>query len=106
MPSLMVITGFPLGKRNTSDGVRMLLLSVELERWYTIEDAVPILGWERDTIIRLIDDGFLQAQIKPRQGNRRKRIYLCRQIQGCELVRFVKDNLSVQEPLRMNRKMY
>jgi hypothetical protein len=83
----------------------MLLLSVKPERWYTINDSVPILGWARDTIIRLIDDGFLQAQIKPRRSNRSKRVFLCRQIQGCELIRFVKDNLSVQEPRRMTRRM-
>jgi hypothetical protein len=83
----------------------VLLLNVDPERWYTIGEVVPILGWERDTIIRLIEQGFLQAQVKPKTGNKRCREYLCRVIQGCELIRFVRDNLSIPEPRKMQRRM-
>jgi len=84
----------------------MLLLGhVIPEKWYTVNETGEILGWKRDTIIRLIESGYLQAMVKPRAGNRLCREYLCRMIQGCEIIRFVKDNLSIPEPRQLRRRM-
>jgi excisionase family DNA binding protein len=84
----------------------MLLLDhIVPARWYTINETAEILGWERDTIIRLIESGYLQAQVKPKTGSKRCREFLCRLVQGCEIIRFVKDNLSIPEPRLMRRRM-
>ena len=72
---------------------------VKPERWYTVREAVPILGWEVDSIRRFIREGYLEAQKRPgRIGRSRKRDFQAVRIQGCELIRFVKENLTVFRP--------
>ncbi len=74
----------------------MLLDHVVPEHWYTVRDAVTLIGWEVDSIRRFIKEGHLQAQVRPeRIGRRRKRDYKALRIQGCEIIRFVRENLTV-----------
>jgi hypothetical protein len=77
----------------------LLLDSVEPEKWYKVagSDSMTvskILGWSPDTIRRWIRDGLLQAFIKPTRGKRGKRAWLGVRVQGCEIIRFAKANLS------------
>lgn len=83
----------------------MLLLNVVPEKWYVVNAVARIIGWGRDAVIDLINNGFLQAIVLPCKSDRRKRVYLCRHVQGCEIIRFVKDNLSIPEPRKMERRM-
>jgi len=78
-----------------------MLLSVEPEKWYSVGDVARCLGWSRDTVIRLIEQGYLQAFVKPNRVQKRCRENLCHMVQGCEIIRFVKDNLSIPKPRLM-----
>lgn len=83
----------------------LLLDSVVPEKWYSVRDAGAILGYAHDTVEDLIRDEFLQALLKPQKRSRGQGFYICKSVQGCEIIRFVKDNLSVQEPRKMVRRM-
>ena len=83
----------------------MLLLNVDPEKWYTVNEVAEILGWGRDTIIRLIERRYLQALVKPKTSEKRCREFQCRMVKGSEIVRFVHDNLSTPEPRLMRRRM-
>jgi hypothetical protein len=76
----------------------MLLDHVVPEQWYTVRDAVKLIGWEVDSIRRFISEGHLQAQLRPGRIGRRKRDYKALRIQGCEIIRFVRENMTVLKP--------
>lgn len=80
----------------------LILDSIKSEKWYPVVDVSEILGWSVDTIRDWIDAGQLQAFLKPKTVISRNRRYRCMQIQGCEIIRFVKENLT---PLNAPRKL-
>lgn len=81
----------------------MLLDHIVPEQWYTVRETVKLIGWEVDSIRRFIREGHLQAQVRPGRGNRRVRDYKALRIQGCEIIRFVRENLTVLKPNRRLR---
>jgi excisionase family DNA binding protein len=74
----------------------MLVDFVVPERWYSVDEVAEILGFSRDTVIRLIENGFLTALVLPRKARRGRRIYSSRRIQGAEIIRFAKAYTSVR----------
>jgi hypothetical protein len=80
----------------------MLLNSVDPEKWYSVKESVRFFGWGVDTIRDWIYEGLLQAFIKPGCSGRRIRIYRGARIQGCEIIRFVKEHLTELNP---NKKL-
>jgi hypothetical protein len=72
----------------------LLLNSIEPERWYTVREVARILGWSEDAVYDWVHAGLLEAFIKPITSPRRPRIWMGQRIQGCEIIRFVKANLS------------
>jgi hypothetical protein len=71
-----------------------LLDSVKPEKWYSVDETAAILGFERDSVIRRIQDGQIQAFILPRVGKRRNRVYRSYRIQGAEIIRYVSVNMT------------
>ena len=78
----------------------LLLNSVEPEKWYSVAETAKILGWSEDFIYDRIYDGSLQAQVKPGTSGRRKREYNSFRVQGCEIIRYAKENMTVLKPIR------
>lgn len=78
----------------------LLLNSVEPEKWYKVSDTAKILGWSEDTIYRWIEDGEIQAQVKESDSPRRIRKYVSVCIQGCEIIRYVKEHMTTLKPER------
>jgi hypothetical protein len=76
----------------------LLLNSVEPETWYEVSKTARILGWSEDTIYRLIEDGDLQAQIRESDSRRRKRKYRCYKVQGCEIIRYATEHMTILKP--------
>jgi DNA-binding transcriptional MerR regulator len=74
----------------------MLVDFVVPEKWYSIDETSKILGFSRDTIIRLIKGGFLVALVLPVKSRNRRRIYSSRRIQGAEIIRFAKKYTGVE----------
>ena len=73
----------------------MLVDFVVPEKWYTVDEAAEVLGFSRDTVIRLIKSGELEAMTLPTKPGRRKRVYLSRRVQGAEIIRFAKKYTRV-----------
>ena len=84
----------------------LLLNSVEPEKWYTISEAEPIIGYGRDAISDRIKWGLIQAQFLPGPGGRRKRKrgYNAWRIQGCEIIRYVKEHMTPLQPNAVIRR--
>jgi hypothetical protein len=77
----------------------MLLLDhVEPARWYKVSVTATILGWSEDWVYRKIEKGELQAQIDESESRRRKRKYTCFKVQGCEIIRYVKEHMTILKP--------
>jgi hypothetical protein len=74
----------------------MLADSVVPEKWYSINETAKILGFSRDTIVRLIDGGFLVALVLPLKQRSRRRTYSSRRIQGAEIIRFTRKYTGVE----------
>ncbi len=70
----------------------MRLDFVDPLRWYAIDQVAKILGWGRDTIIRLIEKGHLEAVTLPEMNRERNRVYSSRRVQGNAIIEFVKKN--------------
>jgi excisionase family DNA binding protein len=68
----------------------MLVDFVEPKRWYSVDEVAELLGFSRDTIIRLITKGYLEALALPAGSGVRKRVYTSRRVQGAALIRFAK----------------
>jgi len=68
----------------------MLVDFVVPEKWYTVDEVGEVIGFKRDTIIRLVKRGELEVMVPPSVPGRRIRTYSCRRIQGAEIIRFVK----------------
>ena len=73
----------------------MLVDFVEPAKWYTVDQTAEILGFSRDTVIRLIKAGELEAMTLPTKSGRRRRVYLSRRIQGAEIIRFARKYTRV-----------
>ena len=73
----------------------MLVDFVDPLKWYTVDETAKVLGFGRDKIIRLIQDGELEAMTLPSKPGRRKRVYSSRRVQGAEIIRFVKKYTRV-----------
>ena len=73
----------------------MLVDFVVPERWYAVDETAKVLGFSRDTVIRLIKSGELEAMTLPTKPGRRKRVYSSRRVQGAEIIRFVKKYTRV-----------
>lgn len=71
--------------------------SVDPEQWYAVKEVGAHLGVSRDTVIRQIDDGFLEAFVKPGRSKLRKRVYRSRRIQGAEVLRYLRENTRRKE---------
>ena len=84
----------------------MLLLNVKPEKWYTISEAEPIIGYGYDAISDRIKWGLIQAQFLPGPGGKRKRKreYNAWRIQGCEIIRYVKEHMTPLQPNAMIRR--
>src|SRR6266851_9926024 len=74
---------------------RMLVDFVVPERWYAVDETAKVLGFSRDTVIRLIKSGELEAMTLPTKPRRPKRVYSSRRIQGAEIIRFVRKYTRV-----------
>jgi len=74
---------------------RVLVDFVVPERWYTVDETAEVLGFSRDTVIRLIKSGELEAMTLPTKPGRRKRVYSSRRVQGAEILLFVKKYTRV-----------
>lgn len=72
----------------------MLLNNVDPETWYKVSEVSKIVGWSEDTVRDWIHAKRLIAFIKPITSNRRKRLWMGMRVQGRELIRFIRDNLS------------
>ena len=72
----------------------MLVDFVEPAKWYAVNDVAEILGFERDTIIRLVKKGHLEAFTLPEMNLERNRDFKSRRIKGAEILRFVKTYLG------------
>ena len=72
----------------------LLLNSIEPEKWYKVGEVAAILGWSHDRVEDWIDDGALQAFVIDLRSSRRPRIYRGKRVQGCEIIRFVKEHLT------------
>jgi excisionase family DNA binding protein len=68
----------------------MLVDFVEPGKWYSVDEVAEVLGFSRDTIIRLTKKGLLEALTLPAAARSRRRVYSSRRVQGAEIVRFVK----------------
>jgi hypothetical protein len=54
----------------------MLLNNVEPEKWYSVTEGSRLLGWGGvDTVRDWINEGHMQALIKPGRTGKRPRIY-------------------------------
>jgi excisionase family DNA binding protein len=60
------------------------------ERWYKVDEVAEVIGFKRDTIIRLVKRGELEVLVLPSVPGRRVRIFSCRRILGAKIIRFVK----------------
>ena len=76
----------------------LILDSIDPEKWYKVREAAEILGWEHDTIDRWIEQRLLQAFVISARSDKRKRIYRGKRIQGCEIIRFVREHLTELKP--------
>jgi len=72
----------------------LVLDSVQPEKWYSVKEAADILGFSEDTVIRQVNRGFLGAFVLPHERRRGRRLHVSRRIQGCELIRYIKNFLS------------
>jgi hypothetical protein len=68
---------------------------VEPLKWYTVNEVAAVLGFSRDKIIRLIEDGELETMTLPVKPNRRVRRYASRRVQGAEIIRFARKYTRV-----------
>ena len=73
----------------------MLVDFVDPLRWYTVNETAKVLGFSRDTVIRLIEAGELEALTLPAKSNRRKRVFKSRRIQGAEIIRFARKYTGI-----------
>ena len=76
----------------------LVLDSIILEKWYTVQQTSDILGWSHDMVDRWIERGLLQAFVIESRSDKRPRIYRGKRIQGAEIIRFVKEHLTVLRP--------
>lgn len=79
--------------------------SVIPEKWYRVSETADILGWSHDMIERWIEKGLLQAFVIDCRSDRRPRIYRGKRIQGCEIIRFVREHLTILKPSRTRFRM-
>jgi excisionase family DNA binding protein len=63
------------------------------EKMYSVKEAAGVLGFSRDTVVRVIRRGHLKAWKLPKAGSR-KRQYECYRIPESELLRFMKQNAA------------
>jgi len=79
---------------------------VNPEKWYTITEAEPIIGYGYDAILDRIKAGLIQAQFLPGIGGKqkRKREYKAWRIQGCEIIRYVKVHMTPLLPNAVIRR--
>ena len=70
----------------------MVTDTIRPERWYAVDEVAAFIGYERDTVIRRIKDGFLKAFVLPVKQRSRRRVYSSRRVQGSEIIRFLKEN--------------
>jgi hypothetical protein len=68
--------------------------SIDREKWYPVKWVADYLNYKRDAILRRIRKGHLQALLMPQVGDCRDRVYMSLSIQGCELIRFISENLT------------
>jgi hypothetical protein len=73
----------------------LVLDSVQPEKWYSVKEVAAILGFSEDTVVRQVNRGFLKAFVLPGKRSNRRRQYLCRRIQGGELIRYIKTYLNL-----------
>ncbi len=78
----------------------LILDSIDPSKWYKVSETADILGWSHDMIERWIDDGALQAFVKDLRSSKRPRIYRGKRVQGCEIIRFVKEHLTTLKPVK------
>lgn len=62
---------------------------VNPDQWYSVKEVGGHLGISRDTVIRQIEAGNLEAFKLPARSSKRKRVYRSRRVQGAELIRFI-----------------
>jgi Helix-turn-helix domain len=72
----------------------LILDSVQPEKWYSVKEAAAILGFSDDTISRQVTRGLLKAFILPNDHGRNRRAHKYVRIQGCELVRYVRNHMN------------
>lgn len=76
----------------------LLVDSIEPEKWYSVRDTARVLGWSYDVVGDWIERGHLQAFVMSWQGDRRKRKYRGKRVQGCEIIRFIRAHLTSVKP--------
>lgn len=72
----------------------LLLDSVQPEKWYSVKESAAFLGLSEDTMIRQVNRGLIQAFCLPNQRRRSRRPYVVRRIQGCELIRYIRNHMG------------
>jgi excisionase family DNA binding protein len=65
---------------------------VSSDRWYSVKEVAELIGYSRDTVVRLVQKGYLKAFCLPTRGVSRRRVYLSRRILGSEIIRFLAEN--------------
>jgi hypothetical protein len=64
------------------------------EKWLSVKEVAGRYGVSRDTIIRRIETGDLEALVWPRKSDKRVRDYKMRLISIRELDRFERENTT------------
>jgi hypothetical protein len=81
----------------------LLLNSIVPEAWYTVADTEKLSGWSADVIYDCVHAGIIEAQMKPTTRPGYRRVWTGIKIQGCEIIRFLKENLNTNGT-RVNRR--
>jgi hypothetical protein len=72
----------------------LVLDSIQPEKWYSVKEVAAILGVAEDTVIRQINRKLLKAFILPGRSDKRVRIYQCRRVLGCDLLRYIDGHMN------------
>lgn len=71
-----------------------ILNSVNPEKWYCVKEVAELLGFSRDTVIRQVRRGFLEAFVLPGKTSIRRRLYESRRIRGAAILRYVREHMA------------